>query len=263
MSNSFADELRKIPFVTRVVCASSLSVTLSCIMQLVPPYKVLFIREYVIQRWEIWRPFTSLFLGTMKFEYIFELFMLYRNSNSLETQHYARRSADYAWQLFLATIGILIVNIPLQSVVHSRPLLHTLTYLVSSLSPPGSQASIMGLITIPVTYFPYAMLGMDLLMGGTGAAAQGVSGMIVGHLWWWFVWGSGTGAGGAEQGRLAGYGQAPGWLRNWFGETSITPSTGMHRDGVTSYAPRRRAEESAGAPRTGYNWGSGHRLGDS
>ncbi|KAG2117614.1 OPT oligopeptide transporter [Suillus clintonianus] len=38
------------------------------------------------------------------------------------------------------------------------------------------------LITIPVAYF--ALLGTDLLTGGTDAAVQGVSGMLIDHAWW-------------------------------------------------------------------------------
>lgn len=31
-----------------------------------------------------------------------------RNSDELESKHFAGRSADYAWQLFLASLGILV-----------------------------------------------------------------------------------------------------------------------------------------------------------
>ncbi len=41
----------------------------------------------------------------------------------------------------------------------------------------------MGLVTLPVKYLPYIMIGMDLLTGGPYAAAQGIAGAIVGHFW--------------------------------------------------------------------------------
>lgn len=101
-----------------------------------------------------------------------------RSSNSIELDHYERRSADYAWQLILAAGGILVriyvisysnsavtsnqaLNLPLGSFVFTRALTMCLLYLSSALAPAGSQSSIMGLITIPVTYLPYAMIGAD------------------------------------------------------------------------------------------------------
>lgn len=156
------------------------------------------------------------------------------------------------------------MNRPIQYYTHTRALLHTLTYLMCSLSPPGALTSVMGLITIPVAYFPYALLGMDLLTGGTSAAAQGVSGMLVGHAWWWLVWGSGIGSGGVEQGMYAGWGRAPAWLKSWFGEREEYGRAGSRRGAVQAFAPRQRAEEAAASGRvTGHRWGSGRRLGES
>jgi len=257
-------EIRKIPPVTRFLVGSSLGITIPAITKLVSPYHLIFLSGRVVDNWEFWRLYTSFFLGSMKLDYIFELAMLYRNSNALESTHYERRSSDYAWQLFFACLTLIGLNRPLQSMSHTRSLLHTLTYLMCALSPPGAQTSVMGLITIPVAYFPYALLGMDLLMGGTIAAAQGVSGMLVGHVWWWLIWGSGIGTGGIYQGMYGGWGRAPAWLKDWFGERDDYGRTGSRRGGVQAFAPRQRAEQAAASGRvTGYSWGSGQRLGDS
>jgi Derlin-2/3 len=257
-------EIRKIPPVTRFLVASSLGITVPAIMKLVSPWNLIFVSEAIVQKFQIWRLYTSFFLGSMNLNYIFELAMLYRNSNSLESTHYERRSSDYAWQLFLASLALVGVNRPIQSYSHTRALLHTLTYLMCSLSPPGALTSVMGLITIPIAYFPYALLGIDLLTGGTSAAAQGVSGMLIGHAWWWLVWGSGIGSGGVEQGMYAGWGRAPTWLKNWFGERDEYGRTGSRRGAVQAFAPRQRAEEAAASGQvTGHSWGRGRRLGES
>ena len=98
----------------------------------------------------------------------------------MELDQYERRSADYAWQLILASGAILVrsfirnlileprgnygcqaLNLPLGSFVHTRALTLCLLYLSSALAPPGAQSSIMGLITIPVKYLPYVMIGAD------------------------------------------------------------------------------------------------------
>ncbi|KIK34794.1 hypothetical protein CY34DRAFT_812673 [Suillus luteus UH-Slu-Lm8-n1] len=255
-------EIRKIPPVTRFLVASSLGITIPAVMQLISPWGLVFISQAIFKKFELWRFYTSFFLGSTGLNYIFELAMLYRNSNALESTHYERRSSDYAWQLFLASLALIGVNRPIQSYSHTRALLHTLTYLMCSLSPPGALTSIMGLITIPIAYFPYALLGMDLLMGGPSAAAQGVSGMLIGHAWWWAVWGSGIGSGGVEQGMYAGWGRAPAWLKSWFGERDEHGRAGSRRGAVQAFAPRQRVEEAAASGRvTGHSWGSGRRLG--
>ena len=108
----------------------------------------------------------------------------------------------------------------------------------------------MGLITLPVTYLPYIMIGMDLLTGGPYAAAQGIAGAIVGHFWWWTMWAS------DERGRpppLERLGRAPQWLQSLIGEGN-GPRGG---NGVQVIPPRRPPTASS----SGHAWGSGRRLG--
>lgn len=109
----------------------------------------------------------------------------------------------------------------------------------------------MGLLTLPVKYLPYIMIGMDLLMAGPQAAAQGIAGAIVGHFWWWAMWAS------DERGRrpaLERFGRAPRWLQSLIGEGN-GPRGG---NGVEVIPPIR-------PPATGFSsrheWGSGRRLG--
>lgn len=129
----------------------------------------------------------------------------------------------------------------------------------------------MGLVTFPVKYLPYVMVGLDLLMGGPGAAAQAVAGAAVGHFWWWSIWG---GAVGARGGVLETFGRAPRWMRRLVGEASVPPASGGPGAGAGSNAgtaggvqvipPRQLAGASGGSSTTrGYNWGSGQRLGTS
>ncbi|KAH9939857.1 DER1-domain-containing protein [Amylocystis lapponica] len=247
---SFWDEIRKIPPVTRFLCGSSLAVSVPVMMQVVAPYQVVFIKDLVTRRFEVWRVFTSFFLGSSGINYIFDLVMLYRNSDQLESSHYARRSADYAWQLLLASLAILALNIPLRAVVHTRPLLLALTYLSARLAPPGASTSLFGLLSLPLEYLPYALVAMDLVLAGPAAAAQALSGVLVGHLWWWGAWQ------GAAPRTL---GIAPAWLRRVIGDGP--GAAGGAVGGVHVVPPPRVREEAERA--TGHRWGSGHRLGES
>ncbi|KAI0263044.1 DER1-domain-containing protein [Gloeopeniophorella convolvens] len=249
----FWDELRKIPPVTRFLCGSSLAVTVPVMMQLLSPYKVVFVRQLVTQKFELWRVWSSFFFGGSGLNYVFEFIMLYRSSNSLELDRYPRKSPDYAWQMTLAAGAILALNIPLNSFVHSRALTVCLLYISSALAPPGSQTSLMGLITIPIQYLPYAMIGMDLVMGGPGAAAVSVTGAVVGHLWWWAVYGDdGRGLPGLRE-----FAKAPSWVRALVSDGAGPDMAGS---GVHAMPPRQQQQPPARA--TGYNWGvGGQRLG--
>jgi len=199
--------------------------------------------------------------------YIFELAMLYRTVNELESQSYSLRSADLAWQLLVAAACIVVATWPLECHLFTRPFLICMTYLSSTLAPPGSMTSVMGLITVQVKYFPYILLALDFLMGGPRVAAQSVAGAAVGHLWWWSVWGGRLGS----QGIWGAYASAPQWMRNLMGERNPgRPPTGaggtaagLARGGVHVTAPRRPATSGGSSTTTGYTWGAGQRLGDS
>jgi len=159
----FLDEIRKIPPVTRFLCVSWFAVSVPVMLELLSPYQVKFVPKLVIQRFELWRIWSSFFVGRVGFSRclsnLFDLVMLYRSSNALELDRYSRRSPDYAWQLTLAAGAIIVLNLPLDSFVFMRPLTLCILYLSSALAPAGYQTFFMGLITIPVEYLPYAMIG--------------------------------------------------------------------------------------------------------
>ncbi|KAJ3714445.1 Der1-like family-domain-containing protein [Lentinula raphanica] len=263
--DAFVAEIKKIPPVTRFLSISLISVTGSVLMHLVNPYKVLYHHSLVFgaRGFEVWRLWSSFFLGSGGLSFIFEIIMLYRTGNELESGPFLRKSSDFAFQLTVACGAIIATSFPLSSTVFFRPLLLCLVYLSSQLAPPGAQTSLYGLITIPVKYFPFALLGMDLLNGGPGAAATALPGAVIGHLWWWGVFGSEP---GARAGPMAEYGRAPRWLARWFGESSGSGSNaGSMRGtggGVHVVPPRPRAEENAQTTH-GYRWGSGQRLGNN
>jgi Derlin-2/3 len=102
------------------------------------------------------------------------------------------------------------------------------------------------------------------------AAASGVAGLIVGHSWWWSMYGGTGGRGSFEE-----WGRAPAWVKrlvsdgpqgaggtvNTAGGNAGSGTVG----GVHVIPPRARADgsSSGSATTTGYQWGSGQRLGQS
>jgi len=206
---------------------------------------MIFVKELVTRKWEFWRIYTTFFLGESGINFIFDLAMQYRNTAALES-YYDGRSADLAWQLLLASAAIIGFNIPLKTFIHTRALMVTVTYVSGQLSPPGTQASLWGVLSLPVRYFAYILVAIDFVVGGKGAALSALSGILVGHLWWWGVW---------ESRALQELGRAPGWMRAFI---DTLPSPGPGASGGSSSHLRR-----SGAQMTGYNWGSGHRLGNN
>ncbi|KAJ7574388.1 Der1-like family-domain-containing protein [Mycena floridula] len=257
-------EIRKIPVVTRCICLSFFVVSMAVFMNLFAPVHYHF--QLVFYKFQIWRLYTSFFVGTRNIGYIFEMAMLYRAANEIESGPYSRKSADLAWQLFVACALIIVTSIPVQPGygLFFRPLLHCLVYLSSALAPVGSTTSLYGLITIPVAYWPYVMLLFELLTGGPYLVAMCLPGTLVGHLWWWGVWGSDVGGRG---GVLVELSRAPVWLAEYMGDTQPPPGAGPGAGrganaggGVTVIPPRHVQNQQA----TGgtYNWGSGNRLGN-
>lgn len=95
--------------------------------------------------------------------------------------------------------------------------------------------------------------GMDAVTGGTGAAAVSVTGAVVGHLWWWLMYGEdGRGLPGVRE-----FGRAPSLIRALVGDGAMPNVAGT---GVQAFPPRQQRRPAARA--TGYNWGAGgQRLG--
>ncbi|EIW76993.1 DER1-domain-containing protein [Coniophora puteana RWD-64-598 SS2] len=252
MPRTIAEEIRRIPPVTRFLCASYCVTSLAVLLGVVSPWRIVFSRK-AAQALEVWRPFTTFFYGPGGLPLIFELFMLYHHSLSLETNQYDRRSSDYSWQLLFVCASILIINLPLNPHIHEHALVHALVYLDCTFAPSSAQTSLFGLVTFRTNYYPYVLLALDILVGGRAYAALGASGMVVGHLWWWLVWGC-SGAGGVERGVLAGAAaHAPGRVREWFGDKA-RPRVSKVGRGVTVFAP--------GGEGDSYRWGRGKRLGE-
>jgi len=257
-SSGFMDEIRKIPPVTRTLLGGTLAITVPIMLELLSPYKILF-AWHLVKGGEVWRIPSSFFFGGMGFPFIFDMMMLYRNSDNLESSWYPRRSADYAYQLLLASIGLLGLNIPLHTSVHFRPLLCCITYLSSRLNP-DAPVSIFGLLTIKALYFPFALVGMDLISGGPGAAMISLTGVIIGHLWYILEWQE-RGAGRPGRGEGAVVGRAPQWLKRMIGQGTEDPGGQPvdRRPYGTAFVPRGASSLAAEATR--HAWGGGHRLG--
>jgi len=211
--------------------------------------------------------------------------MLYRSSSHLEELKYPQRSADYAWHVLIAAASCLVstpltgakipvltvmlmqfclckaLNLPLQSVVHFRPLLLALT-TVSSLIDPEARTSFYGLVTFAQKWYPLVLLFLDFLNYGKPGAAVALTGLITGYAWWMLEWKESPGSPPPGSGRIMG--RAPNWLKRLIGDQTRdgvpAPAGGVH----VQVPPGRALNDGGRPPRpvtTGYQWGRGQRLG--
>ncbi|KAH6887867.1 Der1-like family-domain-containing protein [Coprinopsis sp. MPI-PUGE-AT-0042] len=210
--------LKKIPPVTRFMALSLVGVTALAIIELVEWHRLRYDTLLVFKQFQLWRLYTSFFLGSPGVHLIFELATLYHTSKHLESGAFASRSSDYAWQITLAAGAIVLATRPVHSSTFLRSLVACLSYIGSKLAPAGAQTSVLGLYDVPMAFWPYVTVGSELLIHGPWAAAQAVAGLIVGHCWWWAFMGSGE---LGNRGRFSRYGQAPSWLVNSFGEREV------------------------------------------
>ncbi|KLO14032.1 DER1-domain-containing protein [Schizopora paradoxa] len=263
---AIADELRKIPPVTRFLCASMLLVTVFVICGITSVQKIIFVRQLVTSQFEIWRPFTTFFFGGTGIQFIFDFIMLYRNADALETSVFSGKSADFGWQLMFNCFLILVLNVPFNTFIHFRALLMTLVTLSSYLNP-AALVSIFGLFQLQNQYFPYALLAIDLFVGGLSAALHALTGLIAGYVWWWLLHSPEAHAQARRAGRAGSwqrYAEAPALFRQIVGDGSRT-GTGGGAEGAAAIAADRA---SAAAGRAGaafrdeaHRWGTGRRLG--
>ncbi|KAJ1302355.1 hypothetical protein OPQ81_001169 [Rhizoctonia solani] len=280
-------ELRKISPVTRFMVLSSAAVSLPVMMHILSGYTVVYTPGLVFGKAQIWRLWTSWFLGPSGVPFIFDMLMLYRASNELEEVLFGGHSADYAWHLLVSGAAIMGLNVPLRTLIFFRPLLHLLVYRAAR-SNPEAQVSLFGLISIKNIYFPFVMLGMDLISDGPPALLQSLTGVIASHAWFMLFPDPGQlrstpstssgvrSYGGSSTYTLSGggrststptintsgwrkYAVAPGWVRWLVG--------GMHERGGsetrswgTAIVPPR-AEANQGNKNGGHDWGTGYRLG--
>ncbi|KIL62875.1 hypothetical protein M378DRAFT_738640 [Amanita muscaria Koide BX008] len=195
------------PSVTRFLCLASLGINALVLMDLVHPNNLIFIREPVTQRYEIWRIFTSLFLGSGGFSYALELVILYLIAEQLESGSFSRKSADFAWQLIIIGTAIIIVCLPLNTQILTHPFLVALSCLCAALASSRARISLLDMFRVPVKYTPYIVVAFDILKCGPAAAVHSIVGMVVGCLCWWSMW-------AGRKPILRSLSRAPAWLRS-------------------------------------------------
>ncbi|KAK4703146.1 hypothetical protein P7C70_g3072, partial [Phenoliferia sp. Uapishka_3] len=171
-----------------------------------------------------------------------------------------------AWALILG------MNTPLQTPILFHPFLMALTHIWAQTNPTSQfvlhlyvlfniiqsffvfcRVSLFGLINMPAPYFPFALLGIDLVKGGPSYALQAFTGLASAHAWYFLS----TIYPAQNGGRGFGFMTPPQWLANLLVSPPSAPNaSGAQGNGSTYRAGGGWAFRPRGGQRLGATPGS-------
>ncbi|CAE6502894.1 unnamed protein product, partial [Rhizoctonia solani] len=178
----------RIPPVTRFMLTATVVISSLAMLGTLPANSVMFDPHSTFQGGEIWRAFMTWFYSPSSefFLFLIGVYLLYHSALNLEINLFEGRSADYAWQITLSAILLMVVNIPLKTAILSGPLLQFLIYR-DSCGTKNPYISVLDLVHIPRRYLPWVMLALDAIMGGPRHFCRSLTGVLIAHIWFILV----------------------------------------------------------------------------
>ncbi|KXS22031.1 DER1-domain-containing protein [Gonapodya prolifera JEL478] len=184
-SNAFTEAREwflSLPVVTRTLVALYAGVTLAGNLGIVSPYNLILEREALLRRLQLWRVVTPFFFDKLGFNFLVNLYFLYKTSLELETELFASRPADYAWFLLLSMGGMLIPGLLVPFYLLSEGLSMAIIYIWSIFNQEKRVSFMFG-IQFKALYFPWALLAMDFLTVGQFPWTK-LAGLVVAHAYY-------------------------------------------------------------------------------
>jgi len=224
---------RSLPKITRGYLTAAFATTVVVQLEFVSPQLIFLNFDAILGSLELWRLFTNfLFFGSFSMNFCFSMFFLVRYGRELEAKRFEGRAGDLLWcmllcGLILAGVAYILGDMPFLS----QAMLSVLVYLWSR-ENAEQVLSIFGLFNVQAFYFPWVLVAIRVLMGGS--PVQDLCGIFAGHVYYFLEDVQGI--------RLA----APQFLSDLL-------------DTATPAVQRERARQGAFG---GHNWGGGgNRLG--
>jgi len=237
--------LDAMPKFTKLLFCGSLGLTLVAHFGLISPYSLTFDPMMIWHKFEIWRLVTCVFFfGKVGFPFLINVYFLYSYSVRLETELYERKPADYATMLLTTWLVMLccayFFNLMIVGPILVMAILYTWCYVNKD-----TIVSFYFGTSFPAMYLPWALLGFNILLGGTGM--MDLIGIFCGHFYFYFKFQYPRDLGGTA------WLETPNWLRYYF------PDEGA---GVSGFgvAPGSATRPGAQAPQR-RAWGNGNTLG--
>jgi len=239
MANGLEEWWNSLPIITKYLFAGSFGLTLAANFGLVPPQWIVLNFQLVFKNFEIWRLITCfLYHGRLGFPFLIHMLFLVRYGESLEQTTFAGRTADYVFCILFGCLLLLPIGYLLRLSTLGMSLIMMIIYIWSRKNPDINMTFMFG-FRFQSFYFPWVLVGFNVLMGGFPLAE--IVGIIVGHVYY-FLEDIYPNTGGT---RLL---KTPGILNNWF------PSNNRPAAGA-GYAPQPAGQRGQ------YAWGTGQPLG--
>ncbi|TPX56646.1 hypothetical protein PhCBS80983_g04366 [Powellomyces hirtus] len=172
-----------VPPVTRALFAGTVGFSLAAGLGIVAPYQLIFVPEYILKKYQIWRLVTAFLWQPLGFPFLMNIYFLYRNSSDLETGLFVGRTADYVFFMIFCVGMINIAAYLLELVVLSEPLMLAIVY-VWSMHNRDQRVSFLFGIQFKALYLPWVLVGMDVLQGNPWPILK-LLGIAVGFIYYY------------------------------------------------------------------------------
>eukprot|EP00211_Chloroparvula_japonica_P015456 CAMPEP_0119155392 /NCGR_PEP_ID=MMETSP1310-20130426/51719_1 /TAXON_ID=464262 /ORGANISM="Genus nov. species nov., Strain RCC2339" /LENGTH=197 /DNA_ID=CAMNT_0007147989 /DNA_START=264 /DNA_END=857 /DNA_ORIENTATION=+ len=137
-----------------------------------------------LYRFEVWRLLTCfMFMGKLGFPFLLNMIYFYRQSSTLESQTFERRTSDYLFMILFGALLLLPIGLYFQFYLLGQGIMLMVTYYWSRMNP-NVMISFFG-IPFKGRYLPWVLVALNFLMGGMPIVQ--LCGIFVGHIYFFFV----------------------------------------------------------------------------
>jgi len=173
---------RSLPVITRGYMTAALIATATVQLELLSPYMFHLDFDALTQKFELWRLVTNfIFFGKFSMPFVFSLFFLVRYGRELEAKRFEGRASDYIWGMGLMGIVHMAVGYVLGVPFLAQAMLSSIVYIWSR-EYAEQVLSIFGLFEVQAFYFPWVLVAIRVLMGGS--PVDDLIGIFAGHVYY-------------------------------------------------------------------------------
>jgi len=182
MPSNFEEWFNSIPRVTRSLLVTMLIVTVAGNFHILPIDYLYLSFEKVFFNFQIWRIVSNFFfLGKLDFGFLIELVFVAKYSQALEAGVFAGQIADYVFMLLFTSLQLLIAGFLFEFFFLAEPLVFVIIYNWAQHNK-NAMMTFFGLFNFPGAYFPWFLLLIRFLMGGSIFAP--LVGIVIGHVYY-------------------------------------------------------------------------------
>jgi len=172
-----------LPIVTKTYFVSAVAATIAVSVGVVQPFLLFLDFGLVFKKFQIWRLFTNfIFFGPFGMPFLFNVVMLVRYCNMLETEKMQRgeKTADF---VFMCLFGMTIMTVAayfMEGLAFMGPALVFMLIYVWSRLDPERPVNFWGFI-FKAWHLPFVLTLVSVLLGSS--PVMDVMGIIIGHLY--------------------------------------------------------------------------------